>query len=442
MKALTRRHFMQKAGIAAGAAAGVAANARSAGIQGANDRIGVGFIGFGIRGPFLLRAVEKVPGAEVRACCDLYDGRLEGIKEMGHPSIQLTRAYEEVVANRDVDVVIVATPDHWHKKITLDSLSAGKDAYVEKPMTYRWEDGPVFADAVKRYNRVLQVGSQQASNPVNAKAIELIRSGALGKITYISGAILRNTPTGAWYYPIPLDASEKTIDWKRFIGDSKWYDFDADRFFRWRLYWDYSGGLPTDLFVHMITLTHSLMGSRMPSKVAAIGGIFNWKEREVPDHLSALAEYDDFVLSLTSSANTVHRAPFLTVMGTEGALEFNDMGTGLTYYRQPIRDSYSYSTLGWPEKTRLAYYEAHNIDPQTHRPRNTPEGAPPENINIPGDHLEAHMRAFFDAVRTRKQPLEDVDFGDKAATVGHMVNLSYRSGKTAVWDSARKSVVL
>ncbi len=438
MQALNRRRFFQQAGAAAGvAASGSLVGAR---VQGANDRIGVGFIGFGIRGPFLLRAVEKVAGAEVRACCDLYDGRLQGIREIGYPSIQLTRAYEEVLANKDVDVVIVATPDHWHKRIALDSMEAGKDLYVEKPLTYRWEDGAVLAKAVRTSGRILQVGSQQASNPVNAKAIELISSGALGRVTYIRGAILRNTPTGAWYYPIPLDASEETIDWKRFIGDSKWYDFDPNRFFRWRLYWEYSGGLPTDLFVHLITLTHSLMGSRMPRRVTAAGGVLQWQDREVPDHLSAVAEYDGYILELTSSANSVHRVPFLTVMGTEGALEFNDMGTALTYYREPVRESYWYSTLGWPEKARLAFYEANNIDPQTHRPRNTPEGGKPETFNVAGDHLELHMKAFFEAVRTRRQPFEDVEFGSLAATVGHMVNLSYRSGKPAFWDQAQQAV--
>lgn len=442
MQALNRRQFIQQAGVAAGVATTSTAGVRSTGVQGANDRIGVGFIGFGIRGPFLLRAVEKIPGAQVTACCDLYDGRLEGIREMGHPSIQLTKAYEEVLSNRDVDVVIVSTPDHLHRKLTLDSLAAGKDVYVEKPMTYRWEEGPEFIEAVKRHNRVLQVGSQQASNPVNAKAMELIRSGALGKITYITGSILRNTPTGAWYYPIPLDASEKTVDWKRFIGESKWYDFDLDRFFRWRLFWEYSGGLPTDLFVHMITLVHTLMGSKMPSRVTAMGGILNWPDRDVPDHLSALAEYDGFILSLTSSANALHRLPFLSIMGTEGALEFNDTGTSLVHYRQPIRDSFWYSTLGWPEKTRLAYYEANDIDPQTHRPRNAPQGGPPETIAVQGDHLLEHMKAFFEAVRTRKQPLEDAEFGDKASNVGHMVNLSYRAGKPAVWDAARSAVVV
>lgn len=441
---MTRREFIQNTGITAGAAAVSTGTGLGRSIIGANDRIGVGFIGFGIRGPFLLQAVEKSEGSEVRACCDLYDGRLQGMSEKGYPNILKTKAYEEVIQHKDIDVAIIATPDHWHKKIALDSMDAGKDIYVEKPMTYRWEDTKDFVDAVKRSGRILQVGSQQASNPVNEKALELIRSGALGNITYIAASIMRNTPTGAWYYPIPLDASEETIDWKRFIGDAPWYDYDPDRFFRWRLYWDYSGGLPTDLFVHMITLAHTLMGGKMPKKVSAMGGVFNWTEkREVPDHLSALAEYPDgYVLSLTSSANSAHRTPFMAIMGTEGALEFSDNGAGMTYYHEPINDGYWYSCLGWPEKTRQAFFEANDIDPQTQRPRSNQPRRKPETFKFQEDHLTLHMQNFFAAVRSRKQPLEDAVFGGNAATVGHMVNLSYRNQKAATWDSKTEKVII
>jgi predicted dehydrogenase len=443
-KSLSRRQFIQQAGIGAGVTAVSTRSSIGASIQGANDRIGVGFIGFGIRGPFLLRAVEPIPDAEIRSCCDLYDGHFEGIKELGHPNVSTTRRYEDVLADKDIDVVIVATPDHWHKKIVLDSLSAGKDVYIEKPMTHRWQDAAEFVDAVKRTGRILQVGSQQASNPANEQAIEMIRSGKLGNITYLSAAILRNTPTGAWYYPIPPDANEETVDWKRFIGDTPWHDFDLDRFFQWRLYWEYSGGLPTDLFVHMITLTHTLMDVRVPKRVISMGGIYNWKDRrEVPDHLSALVEYDKgFVLALNSSANTAHRVPFLTIMGTEGAIEFQENGTGFTYYSEPIRDSYWYSTLGWPKETRLAYYEAHDIDPATNRPRNAPSGAKPETIKVEGDNLGAHMKNFFNYVREHKQPFEDALFGGQCATVGHMTNISYREGKPVIWDKDQDKVVV
>ena len=272
----------------------------------------------------------------------------------------------------------------------------------------------------------------------------MIRSGKLGNITYLSASILRNTPTGAWYYPIPPDANEKTVDWKRFIGDTPWHDFDLHRFFQWRLYWDYSGGLPTDLFVHMITLTHTLMDVRVPKRVTSAGGILNWKDyREVPDHLSALVEYDKgFVLALNSSANTAHRTPFLSIMGTEGTIEFQENGTAFTYYNEPIRDSYWYSTLGWPAKTRLAYYEAHDIDPQTNRPRNSPSGAKPETIKVEGDNLGAHMANFFNCVRERKQPLEDAEFGGQAATVGHMTNIAFREGRPVLWDKEQNKVVV
>ncbi|GAB4249818.1 MAG: hypothetical protein Kow00109_25810 [Acidobacteriota bacterium] len=438
---LSRRQFLQTT--AAGTVAGSISARATLRAQGANERLGVGFIGFGIRGPFLLQALEKVGGVEVRACCDLYDGRLKGIQERGYSNIQLTKRYEEILENKDVDVVVIATPDHWHKRCVLDSLDAGKDVYIEKPMTYRWSDAAIMEAAVKRTGRVLQVGSQQASNPINDPAKEYIHSGKLGKITFISAAIFRNSPTGAWYYPIPPDASEQTIDWKRFIGDAPWHDFDPHRFFQWRLYWDYSGGLPTDLFVHMITLTHTLMNVSMPRRVTAMGGLFYWKEhREVPDHMSALVEYEEgFVLSLTSSAAIGHRVPFLTVMGSEGTLEISETGTSMRYFKEPIRDSYWYSTLGWPEELRLRYYEENDIDPQTHRPRNQPSGAQPETVSAAGDNLQRHMATFIEAVRNRQQPFEDVVFGGNAATVGHMVNLSYLGKRTVAWDPTTRQVV-
>ena len=408
-----------------------------------NDQIGVAFIGLGIRGFYLMDAVKKVPGFRIAACSDLYDGHFERIKELGVTDAFCSKQHEAVCARKDVDAVFIATPDHWHKKIALDALAAGKDVYVEKPMTLRWEDGRDFEAAVKKSGRIFMAGSQQQSNPVNSEVKELIRKGALGKITYINGAIHRNTATGAWYYPVPFDASAQSIDWDRFVGTTRRVPFSAERFFRWRLYWDYSGGLATDLLVHLITATHEVMGARMPLRVVSSGGMFHWKGegREVPDHISALAEYpESFVLSLTSSANNAHNHPFLTIMGTEGTIEYNP--NRCTFYPEPMRDSYGYSTRHFTERARKLLVEKERLDPSSMRPLALPPAGKPRDFVAEGDATELHVKTFYECLRERKQPVEDVVFGAQAAAVGHMVNISYRKGKPVRWDDARRQVVL
>ncbi|HEX6210351.1 MAG TPA: Gfo/Idh/MocA family oxidoreductase, partial [Methylomirabilota bacterium] len=267
---------------------------------------------------------------------------------------------------------------------------------------------------------------------------EIIESGGLGQVTLVSGAIHRNTATGAWYYPVPPDASPETIDWKRFIGPAPWHEFDADRFFQWRLYWDYSGGLPTDLFVHLVTATHALMKVEMPSRVTAIGGILRWKDREVPDQMSALVEYPEgFTLSLTATANNNHSFPLLTIMGTEGTLEY--FGSRLVYHREPMLESYAYSTRSWPEATRRRFAEMKDLDPESMRPRETaklsrPE---PEELRFEGDSTERHLAKFYDSVRTRKEPVENAEMGGRCAAVGHMVNISYKERRQVAWDAGK-----
>ena len=267
----------------------------------------------------------------------------------------------------------------------------------------------------------------------------MIKSGKLGKVTLVHGAINRNTATGAWYYPVAPDASPETIDWDRFLGPAPKVPFDARRFFQWRLFWDYSGGLPTDLFVHMITATHTIMGVKMAQRVMALGGIYNWPERrEVPDQMTAVAEYPEgFTLTMTATANNGHNLPFLTIMGTEGTLEYH--GSKLVHYAEPMLENYTYSTTAWPEPTRRKFAELNDLDPKSMRPLATAgiSRRPPEEIPTPGrDSTEAHLAAFYDSVRTRKEPFEDGEMGSLCATVGHMVNLSHKARKEVTWDGA------
>jgi len=440
----SRRDFLKaSSGGALAAGAAVQAPLAAAGVQApagsAADAVGVGFIGVGIRGEILMRTTLGIPGARVVAAADAYDGHFDRIRELAGPSVVTGRDYRRVLDNKDVQAVVIAVPDHWHVPMAIEAMAAGKDVYLEKPMTHRWDEGASLIEAARARARILQVGSQWDSMPANAQAIEIIKSGKLGKVTLIDGRIHRNTPTGAWYYPVPPDASADTIDWPAFLGTAATVPFDAARFFQWRLYWDYSGGLPTDLFVHLITGTHTLTGVDMPARVIGSGGIFNYPEREVPDQMTAIVEYpNQFTLTLTSTADNGHEFPPLLIMGTEGSLEY--YGTRLVYHAEPILENYSYSTNHFSKAAKEKFAELHDVDPQSMRPRATASMKRPEPqvIETPGtDSTERHLQKFFDAVRTRTEPTENAAAGHRYATIGHMVNVSYRAQKPATWNAAK-----
>lgn len=438
---LTRRDFVTRTLAAAGALglAPASSSARVAGIQGANDTIGVGVIGAGIRGEILIRATQQVPGTRILGVADIYDGHFARSREILGDGLVTTRDYRRLLDDRNIQAIVIATPDHWHKTMALDAMAAGKDVYIEKPMTHAWEEGLAIVDAAKSHKRIVQAGSQWASMPGNARAIEIIRSGRIGKVTLIDGAFNRNTATGAWYYPVPPDASPATIDWPRFIGSAPPHPFDAERFFRWRLYWDYSGGLPTDLFVHLVTATHTLMGVTMPSRVMGLGGIYRWQGREVPDQMSAVVEYPEgFTLNLSATANNGHPFPPLTIMGTEGTLEY--YANRLVVRGEPMLENYTYSTNHFAAAQKDAFAARHDLDRATMRPKATAGVKPPPVEEIPiegGDATVPHMAAFYDSVRTRKEPFEDATMGHRCATVGHMINMSHKAGTVMTWDGTR-----
>jgi predicted dehydrogenase len=440
----TRRDFIKtsaRAAVSVAFAPALASRA-SATVLGANDAIGVGIIGIGIRGEILLRGTQTVANTRIVDVADVYDTHFDRARELVGPDLRTGRDYKRLLDNKDIQAVLIAVPDHWHKQMALDAMAAGKDVYLEKPMTHRWEDGDAIIDAARTQQRILQVGSQWASAEANAQAIDIIKTGKLGRVTLIDGRMHRNTPTGAWYYPVPPDASPETIDWERFIGPAPPHPFDANRFFQWRLFWDYSGGLPTDLFVHMITATHTLMGVKMASRVMAMGAINYYKQREVPDQMSALVEYPDFTLTLTSTATNNHPFPMLTIMGTEGTLEYH--GAKLVYHSEPVLENYTYSTNAWPKATREKFAELHDVDPETMRPSVTAtvKKPDPQVIEVTGrDSAELHLEKFFDSVRTRAEPFENAEMGHLCATVGHMVNLSYKSHREMRWDAEKRRVV-
>ena len=273
--ALTRRTFV---GSGAALAAGLPSNSVAA-----NDRIQIGVIGAGARAHELIQGLVSMPGVEVVALVDAYRGRIERAIERTKGRAKAYPSYPDLLAQKSIDAVVVATPDHWHRQMALDALQAGKDVYCEKPLTYRSSEGPEIVAAARASGRIFQVGSHGMSSPFQIRAREMIQSGKLGKVTMVRAAYNRNTASGAWIYPIPPDASPQTVDWEMFLGPAPKRPFSLERFFRWRCYEDYSGGIATDLFVHLLTTIHFLMDAKAPSSVMAMGQLYRRKEsREFP----------------------------------------------------------------------------------------------------------------------------------------------------------------
>src|SRR5579863_3895099 len=235
-------------------------------------------IGTGVRGCELLEASLAVPGIECVGICDLYDSRHQAGQEAVQKQVPTTRDYRQILDRKDVDAVIVAVTDHHHRKVVEDACAAGKDVYCEKPMSHTVEDGFAMIDAVQKGNRIMQVGSQRVSSIVYEKARELYASGALGDVFFIEGSSDRNSPSGAWVYPVPPDASEQTIDWNAFLVGAPKRPFDAARFFRWRCFSDYGEGLAGDLFVHLLSGIFFISGTNeAPKRAQTSGGLFRWK---------------------------------------------------------------------------------------------------------------------------------------------------------------------
>lgn len=442
-RTIGRRQFLEKSSLIAAAAS--AAQARTASAQ-INNSAGVGvkpirlgFIGVGIRGTLLMEAAAGIAGVEIKAAADCYKGHLQAAQELITPPPATTGDYKQLLARPDVDAVVIAAPDHWHLKMTQDALAAGKHVYVEKPMTHRWEEGEAFIAAAEKSGKVLQVGSQYMSMGCAKKASELIQGGRIGQVTLVEGRFHRNTATGAWYYPIPPDASPETVDYAGFIGGAAPRDFDLRRFFQWRLFWDYSGGLPTDLFVHLVTATHQLMGVQEPESAFSYGGIYHWTNyREVPDQMTSMVTYPGFVLRLSSTAMNGHPGPILSFYGTEGTIEYG--GGSFKLFHEPRSENFSYSTHSWPKATVARFREVMNLSERL-TPLDGPESADPIEYKASDeDSTRAHIRNWIEAIRTGGKPIEDVRFGHHAALVGHMCNLSYKAGKPVRWNKATRKV--
>ncbi|MCS7314881.1 MAG: Gfo/Idh/MocA family oxidoreductase [Bryobacterales bacterium] len=432
---ITRRTVLKSA-----LATGAAAPARS---YAPNDRIQVGVIGTGARAHELIPALLAHPGVEITAVVDAYKGRVERAIERTGGRARAARDYREILEDKSIDAVMIVTPDHWHRQMVLDALRAGKDVYCEKPLTYRSSEGVEIIQAARATGRIVVVGSQGMSSALQRRAKEMIQSGKLGRVTIIRAAYNRNTASGAWIYPIPPDASPQTVNWEMFLGPAPKRPFSLERFFRWRCYEDYSGGIATDLFVHLCTTIHFVMNASMPSRVVAMGQLYRWKEsREVPDTLNAILEYPEgFVVNLSSTFNNQAAAEgSFQFLGTEGTITLS--GGGMSFYPERAIEDNRWIVESWPRHLQEAYYRDPKVRetelPGTRKPRAI-EG-PQEFYQEGLDATTVHLGHWLEAIRTRKPYWQDAVQGHHAAACAHMVNLAAKQLRVVEWDFARDDI--
>jgi predicted dehydrogenase len=437
---LSRREFLARSakGSAAVAAAARAPMAFMAPPDSPNARLQLGIIGVGARVQSgLLESAMAVPGVEVVGVCDAYRGRVQRAISRTNGRAKDYGDWKALLADKSIDAVIVATPDHWHRTQVVEALRAGKHVYVEKPMTLVVEDGPPMIAAAKESGRVLQVGSQGISSKTEETARDIIRSGKLGKVTMIRATYNRNTRSGAWLYPIPPDANERTVDWAAFLGPAPPRPFSLERFFRWRCYWDYSGGIATDLFVHLLTSIHFVMDAKMPARVTAMGQNYLHKEtHEVPDTINAVLEYPEgFVVNLSSTFNNEASAESgFEVLGNEASLVFRD--NQMVLKPENAVEGNGWVVSSWPEALEKAYYDDPKVKAEERPDSWTPRVRKQSEAygEIGQDSTFVHMSRFFEAVRNNKPVVEDGPTGHHAAAAAHMVNLSLRQRKPLDWN--------
>jgi len=444
---LNRRSFLKTAGVVTAATfVGkthllASAQTEAAKPVAANDHIQIALIGAGGQGMYDTRTALLVDGVKLVAVADCYQGRLDHSKEVWGSDVFTTKDYAEVLARKDIDAVIIGTPDHWHKQASVDAMKAGKDVYCEKPMIHLYSDGPEMIETANATKRILQVGSQRVSSIVYAKAKELLASGAIGQLNMVTARWDRNSATGAWDYTVPPDASTETCDWPRFLGTAPKIPFNAEQFFQWRKWKAYGTGVAGDLFVHLFSGTHFITGAHGPSRGMATGGLRFWKDgRDVPDVMLALFDYPDFNLSLrVNFVDGGEESEGLIFTGSEGTLEIG--GNGVTVSRVPREKAPGLMIGTFTEamqKQIQAEYAAKY--PATH-----PTAAPlsSERYQAPHGYSDSydHFHNFFNSVKTRQPVVEDAVFGFRAAGAALLSNKSYQEDKIVHWNPETMKLV-
>ena len=405
----------------------------------ASERVRFGMIGIGMQGNSLLGQSIQLPDVECAAACDLYDGRHVLAREIVRADLPVTRRYQELLDNRNIDCIVAAVPDHWHKQIVVDAVSAGKDIYCEKPMSHTPADGVAMLEAARRSGRILQIGSQRVSSRICAQAREMIKQGAIGDLMLVEGWLGRNDPTGAWEYPPPPDLSPRNLDWDTWQGTVPKRAFDPKIFARWRCWKEYGTGVAGDLLVHLVSgMLYMLDMNRPPTQAMSVGGIRRWPDgRNMPDVHAVSYYYGDLPVYLRLNLGTEMPETY-RFQGSKGILEVT--GSSITHMPQRgIDTSPSYYAWSFPRALRDQYFA------EWHKENDAKLAAMPmeETRTFRGpdyDDIKPHLANFFDAVRTRKPVTEDAQFGHNAALACHMANESYFKKSIVSWDDGAKAM--
>lgn len=410
----SRRNFVKSAALAVGPAVLPA--------LGTNEKLNVGWVGTGSRGMYVMdMAYQGAPNMfTVTAVCDAFQGAIAKAKDQvmtkGGNTPKTFVDYQEILRDPSIDVVFITTPEHLHHSMAIAALRAGKNIYLEKPLAHTIEEGFEIVREAQKSGKIVQVGTQNRSNSLYIKAKEMIAQGMIGDIHYVRAFWYRNglPSEPAWRYPIQEGLSEQTADWQKFLGPAKKRPFDPRRYRQWRLYWDYSGGISTDLLVHQTDITNYVCGKTVPYSCMASGGVYRWTDanddREVPDTFSAVYEYTDSKFHINYSCyfgneNFDYGEQF---MGNEGTIE----------------------VLG---RQRLNFY------PEKFRGRAPANVAARKPVNLyvqNNDNLavQAHVKNFLEAVQGKAKAIAPATVGQEAAIGGHMATLSYKHSKKIIWE--------
>ena len=404
----SRRAFLESMGLA-GAGAILAGSAESARGYQANDTITVGCLGTGGRCRTLMKSLAGLPNVKMVAVCDAWDAALAEGRKIADPQAFASKHYREVLDRKDVDAVLIASPDHWHVPMTVDACAAGKDVYVEKPLTHDPAEGERVIKAQDGHKRVVQVGQQQRSMPHIVRAGELIKAGRIGKVFKV--ALSWNRNTGDRFARSPQRVDPKQVAWRDFLGSAPDQPFDEFRFRNWRWFWDFGGGLLTDLMVHWIDVGNWLLGLDRPEKATAFGEHFASKDVwQTPDTIQCLLSYPGGVQAhFEGTFSNARNAARIEFLGTDGSI-WLDRG-GYVVYPERGKGEAESLILGTDKRRGNDFYDK-------------PDGE------------ALHLADWLDAMRSRRKPACPAEVGVSAAAAAHLGNRAYREDRVARWAPA------
>ena len=432
----TRRSFVKTAATFAGITALSASR-----VLGANERIRVGLIGFGLIGRIHTRQLLTQPNVELVGFSDTYQPRLDAAIALAGGRGKPYRDFRQLLEDKTIDAVFVTTPDHWHALMTMMACAAGKDVYVEKPLSLFVKEGRWMVDVAQRYKRVVQVGTQNRSGPQFARARQLVREGKLGEIVSIQSNYFRNVTPGFGNPPDQDPPPE--LNWDMLLGPAPYRPYNPNRgIYHFRWFWDYSGGQMTNLGQHSLDLVHWFLDVQAPKSVYSTGGRFFLKDNcEVPDRQDAVIEYPGFTAMCQYRECSAGRGGQgmggLLFHGTRGTLAISRLGFEVTGDPKQSPNNIVAKVLpgGHPIGGPQLKPE---LDPPA--PEQWTQNVKDETGDATGDYAR-HQRNFFECMRSRQQPLTDLESGHRVVTTCHLANLSLKTGRKLIWDAAKEEIV-